>query len=58
VGRQSVETTDSMVQLAEEALEIGRLLGVEVVTYKAKAVKRITDSLKFNKGAQSRRSCH
>ena len=55
LDRQSVETTDSMIEIAEQALEIGKLLGVEVVSHKANAVKRITSSLKSNGGSRSRR---
>ena len=56
LGTQSIETTNSMVKLAEEALEMGKLLGVEVITHKANAVKRITESLKSNRGTRSMRS--
>ena len=52
----SVETTDSMKQLAEEALKVGELLGVKVISHKANAIKRITDSLKANNGACSTRN--
>jgi len=42
-----------MKQLAEDALAMGELLGVKVISHKANAVKRITDSLKANRGAGS-----
>jgi len=47
-GRQSIETTEIMKQLVEEALEVGELLGVKVISHKANAVKRIIDNLKSN----------
>ena len=52
----SVETTDSMKQHAEEALKVGELLGVKVISHKANAIKRITDSLKAKNGACSTRN--
>ena len=52
-GRLSTDTTESMKQLAEDALAMGELLGVKVISHKANAVKRITDSLKANRGAGS-----
>jgi len=47
--RKSFESTESMKQLAEEALKVGELLGVKVISHRANAVKRITDSLKANR---------
>uniref|UniRef100_A0A7C9D2S7 Uncharacterized protein n=2 Tax=Opuntia streptacantha TaxID=393608 RepID=A0A7C9D2S7_OPUST len=47
-SRQSIESTESMKQLAEEALKVGELLGVKVISHRANAVKRITESLKTN----------
>jgi len=58
-GRQSVdsvETTDNMKQLAEEALKVGELLEVKVISHKANGIKRRTDSLKANNGARSTRA--
>ena len=55
-GRRSMETTESMKQLAEEALEVGEILGVKVISHKANAVKRITDSLKSHRVARSMRA--
>jgi len=51
-SRKSIETTESMRKLAEEALEIGEILGVKVISHKANAIKRITDSLKSNRSRQ------
>ena len=53
IGRLSTDTTESMKQLAEDALALGELLGVKVISHKANAVKRITDSLKANRGTGS-----
>jgi len=44
--RHSIESTESMKQLAEEALKVGEMLGIKVISHRANAVKRITDSLK------------
>jgi len=57
-GRQSIETTESMIKLAEEALAVGELLGVKVISHKANVVKRITDSLKSNRVTRSMRARH
>ena len=54
--RQSIETTESMKQLAEEALKLGELLGVKVISHKANAVKGITDSLKSKRVTRSMRA--
>lgn len=43
---ESVKTTESMRNLAEESLKVGELLGVKVVANKENAIKRITQSLK------------
>ena len=51
-----METTESMKLLAEEALEVGEILGVKVISHKANALKRITDSLKSNRVARSMRA--
>ena len=55
-SRQSIESTESMTQLAEEALKVGELLGVKVISHRANAVKRITESLKTNRGKCSGRA--
>jgi len=47
------ETTASMIQLAEESLQVGELLGVRVIGNKKAAVTCITDHLKKRK-AQGR----
>ena len=57
-GRKSIETTESMIKEAEKALEVGELLGIKVISHKANAIKRITDSLKSNRGTSSRRARH
>ena len=54
IGSLSTDTTESMKKLAEEALVVGELLGVKVISHKAKAVKRITDSIKANRGTACR----
>jgi len=58
LGRKSIETTESMIKLAEEALEMGELLGVKVISHKANVIKRITNSLKSNRGTSSMRAHH
>jgi len=46
---ESEGTTDSMVQFAEDSLQIGELVGVRVVGHKKAAIARITDHLKQRK---------
>ena len=43
------ETTESMLRIAQESLQVGELLGVRVIGNKKVAVKRITDHLKETK---------
>jgi len=43
---ESTKTTDSMLKIANEALEIGELLGIKVISKRKNALKRITNSLK------------
>uniref|UniRef100_A0A7C9ESH6 Uncharacterized protein n=1 Tax=Opuntia streptacantha TaxID=393608 RepID=A0A7C9ESH6_OPUST len=54
----SVETTESMKQLAEEALRVGEILGIKVIKHKANAIKGLTDSIKAKSGACSTRARH
>uniref|UniRef100_A0A7C9DRP8 Uncharacterized protein n=2 Tax=Opuntia streptacantha TaxID=393608 RepID=A0A7C9DRP8_OPUST len=54
--RESIETTESMKQTAEEALNIGELLGVRVISHRENAVKRITDTIKANRAQRAKRS--
>jgi len=49
------ETSESMLKLAEESLQVGELLGVRVIGNKKAAITRITDHLKKRK-AQGRSS--
>ena len=42
----SGKTTESMVKIANEALEIGEVLGIKVIGNRESALKRITCSLK------------
>ena len=44
--RQSIESTESMKKLAEEALRVGEMLGIKVISHRATAVKGITGSIK------------
>ena len=44
--RQSIESTESMKKLAEEAFRVGEILGIKVISHRANAVKGITDSIK------------
>ena len=45
-GGDSAKTTDSMLKLANEALAIGEVLGIRVISKRENALKRITSSLK------------
>ena len=58
LGRKSIETSDSMLKLAEDALRVGELLGIKVISHKDKVVKRLTDSIKSHRGARSIRDRH
>ena len=51
---RSPETSESMVKLAKEALEIGRILGIKVVTNERAALRSITASLKESKRKNER----
>jgi len=51
--KKSMETTESMIQVAEEALAVGELLGVKVISQKENAIKRITDTLKSSRVTRS-----
>ena len=53
-GSNSGDTTESMRKLAEDALELGELLGLKVVAHKKNAIKRITQSLKTARVPQSK----
>ena len=46
-------TTESIRKLAENSLEIGRILGVKVITYKGNAKRRSIDSMKEDKRKRS-----
>ena len=46
----SNETTESMLKIAEESIQLGELLGVRVIENKKIAVARITEHLKKRKG--------
>ena len=45
----SESDSDSTVKIAREAIEIGKILGLEVIVHKDNAVKRITETLKTNR---------
>ena len=45
----SASTSESIVKIAREALEIGKILGVKVITHDANARKRITSTIKSNR---------
>ena len=54
IGKSSSQTTaESMKKLAEESLEIGKILGVKVITKEENAKRRIIDSLKEEKRKRS-----
>ena len=52
------DTTDSMIQIAEESLQVGELLGVRVVGNKKAAVARITAHLKTRKAQEKTTQDH
>ena len=54
VKSSSQDTTESMRKLAVEALEIGDILGVKVISKEENAKRRIIDSLK--EGRRKRRN--
>jgi len=54
--RTSIETTDSMRREAEEALRVGEILGIKVVSHRENAVKRITSTLKANRAQRVERA--
>jgi len=56
VEDSQLNRTESMKQLAEEALKVGELLGVKVISHRANAVKRITDSIKANRATSLARA--
>ena len=45
----SGKTTESMVKVDNEALEIGEVLGINVISKRENVVKRITSSLKHRR---------
>ena len=51
--KKSIETTESMIQQAEEALAVGELLGIKVTSHRENAIKRITDTLKSSRVTRS-----
>jgi len=53
--RNSVETTDSMKKSAEEALQVGELIGVKIISHRDNAIKRITDTLKASRVQRAKR---
>jgi len=46
---ESPSTTDSMIKLAKESLEMGKVLGIKVIANKENAPIRITESLKASR---------
>jgi len=55
-GGDSASTSESIVKLARESLEIGKILGIKVIANEANAIKRITESLKSNRPLRTARS--
>ena len=49
---KSLETTESIVKLAEESLEVGRLLGMKIIGKEEAALESIKISLKKEKCVQ------
>ena len=50
------KTSESLAEIAREALEVGKLLGVKVIANEANALKRITGTLKRNRSTRTVRS--
>uniref|UniRef100_A0A7C9CYB1 Uncharacterized protein n=2 Tax=Opuntia streptacantha TaxID=393608 RepID=A0A7C9CYB1_OPUST len=50
---KSSETSESLVKLAKESLEIGKILGVKVIIHEQAALRKITASLEENKRKHS-----
>jgi len=46
---ESAKTSDSIVKIAKESLEIGKLLGVKVIIHDRNVLKKITSSIKSNR---------
>jgi len=55
-GGDSASTSESILRLARESIEIGNILGLKVISNEAKAIKRITESIKSNRLQRSARS--
>ena len=56
----SDKTSESIVKLARESLEVGKLLGVKVIANEDNVIKRITKTLKenrFSRSARDKKSC-
>ena len=50
-GSDSAKTSYSIVKIARESLEVGKLLGVKVITNEANVLKGITKTLKSNRSS-------
>jgi len=53
VKSNSQVTSESIIKLAKESLEIGKILGVKVIANEEAAIRRITSSLKEEKKKRS-----
>ena len=52
----SNDTTESMLKLAQESIQVGEMLGVRIIGNKRAAVERITDHLKIRKAQRKKSS--
>ena len=55
-GGDSASASESILKLAGESIEIGKVLGIKVISNGAKAIKRITGSIKSNRIPRTARS--
>ena len=55
-GGDSASTSESIVKLARESLERGKVLGIKVISNEDNAIKRITATIKSNQLPRTARS--
>ena len=53
LGSEFESTTGSIVKLAKESIEVGKVLGIKVISNEENALKRITKSLKSQRSTRS-----
>jgi len=55
-GGDSASTTESIVKLARESIEIGKVLGIKVISNEAIALKQMTATIKNSRLPRTARS--